>query len=205
MPGDDHFLILASKNFDRLSRYFTLATPPWGVLQRVIDRSQAYDLAQEAGVKTPRAFLPNDLEEMTQIISELDFKGHSYILKTPIEGLPIDVHTGRFTRDGGPSAASMLESCEEIYSRIGQYPRIEEVVPGESDQSIGVSMVVDRNHEPVLWYCVRRLKLFLYSRNRAGTHPYELGGNVYCESIHDDEAVEAAKRFVRQACSRENG
>ncbi len=31
------------------------------------------------------------------------------------------------------------------------------------------------------------------------THPYEMGSNVYCETIHDAEAVEAAKRLVRRA------
>lgn len=30
-------------------------------------------------------------------------------------------------------------------------------------------------------------------------HPYELGANVYCESVRDDEAIEAATRFVRAA------
>ena len=72
-------------------------------------------------------------------------------------------------------------------------------MPGESDGCIGVSMVVDRNHEAVVWYCVRRLKLYLYSKNGRFVHPSELGANVHSESVHDDEAVEAAKRFVRQA------
>ena len=92
----------------------------------------------------------------------------------------------------------MLESCREIQARIGTLPVIEEIIPGESDTCIGVSMVVNKNHEPVVSYCVRRLKLFLYSRS-GFTHPYELGANVYSESIHDEEAVEAATRFVRQA------
>ncbi len=41
--------------------------------------------------------------------------------------------------------------------------------------------------------------MYTYSRGGLFAHPYELGANIYCESIHDDEASEAAKRIVRQA------
>ena len=60
-------------------------------------------------------------------------------------------------------------------------------------------MVVRRDQVPVVAYCVRRLQLRLYASDSRFVHPYELGANVYCESVHDDEAVEAASRFVRAA------
>ena len=43
---------------------------------------------------------------------------------------------------------------------------------------------------------MKRLRLFTYSRG-GFVHPYELGANVYCESVHDDEAIDAATRLVR--------
>jgi predicted ATP-grasp superfamily ATP-dependent carboligase len=76
---------------------------------------------------------------------------------------------------------------------------IAEVVPGRSDRCVGVSMVVDRDHEPVVAYCVRRLQLRLYASDSRFVHPYELGANVYCESVRDDQAIAAATRFVRAA------
>jgi predicted ATP-grasp superfamily ATP-dependent carboligase len=60
-------------------------------------------------------------------------------------------------------------------------------------------MVVGLDHKPVISYCMKRLKLFTYSRGGGFVHPYEMGANVYCESIHDEEASEAARRFVQQA------
>ena len=60
-------------------------------------------------------------------------------------------------------------------------------------------MVVDREQVPVVAYCVRRLQLRLYASDSRFVHPYELGANVYCESVRDDEALEAATRFVRTA------
>ena len=59
-------------------------------------------------------------------------------------------------------------------------------------------MVVDQQHLPVVVCCVRRLKLNLYAAG-GEKHPYELGGNAYCESVHDDEAVELATRLFRHA------
>ena len=60
-------------------------------------------------------------------------------------------------------------------------------------------MVVGPDGEPRLAYCVRRLQLRLYASDSRFVHPYELGANVYCESVRDDEAIEAATRFVRTA------
>jgi predicted ATP-grasp superfamily ATP-dependent carboligase len=48
----------------------------------------------------------------------------------------------------------------------------------------------------VIAYAMKRLRLFTYSRG-GFVHPYELGANVYCESVHDDEAIDAATRLVR--------
>jgi predicted ATP-grasp superfamily ATP-dependent carboligase len=90
-------------------------------------------------------------------------------------------------------------NCLEIASRTGQLPIIVEVVPERSDRCIGVTLVVDQHYTPVRAYCVRRLQLYPYFLGRQFVHPYELGANVHCESVIDDEAVEAATRLVRHA------
>jgi predicted ATP-grasp superfamily ATP-dependent carboligase len=85
----------------------------------------------------------------------------------------------------------------EIHSRLGEFPLIAEAVPGEKNECVGVTMVVDRGHAPVLTYCTHRLKLPLNSR-RGAVQP-ELGSNIYCETVHDEEAIEAAVRLVKAA------
>src|SRR5262249_60472002 len=97
---------------------------------------------------------------------------------------------------GGEDAASSHASCLEIRSGLGEFPLIVEVVPGEANQCYAVTMVVDRDQTPRLTYCTQRLKLQLYSRG-GFVHPYELGSNIYCETVHDDEAVDAAARLVK--------
>jgi predicted ATP-grasp superfamily ATP-dependent carboligase len=199
IPTDDDYLILVAKNFDRLSRHFVLTTPPWDILRPLLNKPECYAIARGAGLKTPRFFTPVDEVDLRTIVSGLSFHSHDYLLKTMPGTGPANTGNGRYTKVAGSDPASVERSCLEIRSRIGTFPVIEEVVPGGPDRCIGVSMVIDRNHEAVVCFCVRRLRLHTYSRSGRFAHPYELGANVYCESVHDPEAAAAARRFVRQA------
>jgi D-aspartate ligase len=193
---DDEYLLLVARHFAELSRYFTLTVPPWEVLRRVIDHADLYQIARQIGLRTPAFYRPRDEGELRRIVAGLDLQQHEYLLKTVPGTVPAEPSNGRYTKVAGPDAASIWANCGEIASRLGAYPLIVEVVPGEADQCIGVSMVVDDAQEPVLAYCTRRLKLYTYSRG-GFIHPYELGAVVYCESVHDPEALDAAQRLVR--------
>lgn len=200
IPTNDKYLILMAKHFDRLSRHFVLALPPWEVLEALLDLQRCYAIGRSVGLKTPLLFKPRDEKEMYQVVSSLDFENHHYLLKTtPLSLTPADPVTRRFTRPAGLDPTTIRANCLEIFSRAGEFPLIVQVIPGEADRCIGVSMVVNRQHEPVLSYCVRRRILHTYSKNAALIHPYELGANIYCESSHDEEALEASQRFVRAA------
>lgn len=194
---NDDYLILVSKNFHSLSRHFALTTPPWDLLEPLIDITRFYETARKIGVRTPVFFKPKDEQEMLAFIQDLDFRNHSYLLKTRPGTVPADTRTGRLSKVAGSDAGEVKGNCLEIYNRLGEFPVIVEVVPGEADRCIGVCMVINENHEAIVCYCVRRLRLFTYSRGGQFVHPYELGANVFCESINDDEVVEAAKRLVR--------
>lgn len=199
IPTSDRYLVLVGKNSDRLSRSFVLTTPPWEVLGRVLTQPECYAIAREAGIATPRFFQPRDADGLDEVVAALDLDHHEYLLKTMPGTQPADARTGRFTKVAAADPAAVRRQCLEIFGRTGGFPMIVEVVPGEADRCIGVTMVVDRQHEAVISYCVRRLKLHTYSRSGRFVHPYELGANVFCESIRDLEAIEAARSFVRHA------
>jgi predicted ATP-grasp superfamily ATP-dependent carboligase len=200
IPTNDHFLSLVSRNWTRLARRFTLTVPPWDVLERLMDKPSCYRLAQEAGLRTPRVVVPGNALELDAAVAALDLGGQRYILSVRLPGdVPADTVTGRMTTVAGEQAETVRARCLAIAARTGEMPMIVEVVPGRSDRCVGVSMVVDRDQVPVVAYCVRRLQLRLYASDSRFVHPYELGANVYCESVRDDEAIEAATRFVRAA------
>jgi len=200
IPTNDHFLSLISRHWTRLARRFTLTVPPWDVLERLMDKPSCYRLAADAGLRTPRVVVPAGVAGLDAVVGTLDLAGQRYILSVRLPGdVPADPITGRMTTVAGEDAATVRERCLAIAARTGELPMIVEVVPGRSDRCVGVSMVVGRDHEPVVAYCVRRLQLRLYASDTGFVHPYELGANVYCESVRDDEAIEAATRFVRAA------
>ncbi|HEY7040345.1 MAG TPA: hypothetical protein VID28_15905 [Methylomirabilota bacterium] len=198
IPTNDHFVSFVSRHWARLARRFTLTVPPWDALEPLMDKPSCYRLAAAAGLRTPRVIVPADAAALDAALAGLDLAGRRYILSVRLPGdVPADPVTGRMTTVAGEDAATVRERCLAIAARTGEMPMIVEVVPGRSDRCVGVSLVVGRDHEPVVAYCVRRLQLRLYASDSRFVHPYELGANVYCESVRDDEAVEAATRFVR--------
>jgi predicted ATP-grasp superfamily ATP-dependent carboligase len=200
IPTNDHFLSLVSRHWGRLARRFTLTVPPWDILEGLMDKPSCYRLAATAGLRTPRVAVPADIAELDATIAGLDLVGQRYILSVRLPGeVPADTASGRMTTVAGEDAETVRARCLAIAARTGELPMIVEVVPGRSDRCVGVSLVVGRDHEPVVAYCVRRLQLRLYASDSRFVHPYELGANVYCESIRDDEAIAAATRFVRAA------
>jgi predicted ATP-grasp superfamily ATP-dependent carboligase len=199
LPTNDEYLILVSKHFHRLSRYFTVVVPPWEILGQLMDKMKCNALARKAGVETPEHFQPRSLQELDDAIFRLDFDRHAYVLKIKLwDDGAADARSLRRVVQAGPDARSLRARCLDILSRTGSFPVIEEVVPGTADRCVAVSMVVDRTHRAVVGYCARRLKLQTYSKGQF-KHPYELGANAYCESIHDHEAVELATRLVAYA------
>ena len=198
IPTNDDYLLLVSKNFHSLSRHFVLTTPPWDILEPMMDIPRFYEAARKIGVRTPAFFQPNDAQEMLAYVQDLDFRNHSYLLKTTPGSVPADSRTGRFSKVAGSEPGEVRENCLEIYNRLGEFPVVVSVIPGEADRCIGVCMVVNKDHEAIVCYCVKRLRLFTYSRGGQFVHPYVLGANVFSESVHDDEAVETAKRLVKR-------
>jgi D-aspartate ligase len=197
-PIYDQYLRLVSMHAESLSKRFVLTVPPWGILSRVMDHERLYEIARRVGLDTPAFAKPRDEADLNSVIAGLDFANREYLLKTVPAIGPAEVRSGRATKVAGADPAAMRASCLEIFSRLGEYPLIVEVVPGEANQCYAVTMVVDRNQTPLLTYCTQRLRLQLYSRG-GFVHPYELGSNIYCESMRDEEAIEAATRLVKAA------
>jgi predicted ATP-grasp superfamily ATP-dependent carboligase len=195
-PVYDQYLRLVSMHAESLSRFFTLTIPPWEILSRVMDHARLYEIARQAGLHTPAFLKPRDEADLGRIIAGLELGSREYLLKTMPAIGAADLSTGRATKVAGTDPVTIRAHCLEIFARLGEYPLIVEVVPGEANQCFGVTMVVDRSHTPVLTYCTQRLKLQLYSRG-GFVHPYELGSNVYCESVRDEEAIEAAARLLK--------
>jgi predicted ATP-grasp superfamily ATP-dependent carboligase len=199
IPTTDEYIIIVAQNWERLSERFRLSIPRWEVVEPLMDLAASYALAESVGLRTPRTFRPRDREELEAIVASLDLSERQYLLRTPAATVPADTRWSRYTRSAGADAGTMLERCQEIHGRLGAYPTIIEAVPLDSEQCIGVHLVADAEHETRVAYCLKRLTVVEHSRGRGFVHPYELGTHVFCTSVRDEEALDAARRFVRKA------
>lgn len=198
VPTNDDNVALVAQNLERLSRHFLIPLPDWEVVGGIFDRATCYAKASAAGIRVPRHWLPTSDAGMREVVAALQPEKSDYIIKTPsILSAPANEAAIRLTRAAPKQRGDILAACEELKGRTGEHPMIQEVVPGAADSAIGVTMVVSRTGDVVLAYCVRRLRLSSYRIDAGYVHPYELGSVVWCETVHDDEAVEAARELVR--------
>ena len=152
MPTNDHYLILVAKN-RRLSRHFTVTTPPSGDARAADGRLRAASRwLEKSGFGRLPSSKPESEDEMRRLVAGLDLERHEYLLKTMPGSAPADARTGRFSKVAGADRESIERDCLEIFSRAGEFPAILEVIGGTADRCIGVCMVVDRNHEAAICF-----------------------------------------------------
>jgi D-aspartate ligase len=197
VPTNDDYVALVSRNRERLAKHFIVPLPDWQVVGAIFDRQVCYAKAASIGIKVPRLWSADSFSEMQEIVANLEPEKSDYIIKTrSVLGAPADETTVRLTKAAPKLRTEILGACEQLKARTGDYPLIQQVVPGAADSAIGVSMVVSPTGEFVLAYCVRRLRLATYKLEASYVHPYELGSVVWCETTHDDEALNAARALV---------
>ncbi|HKU85062.1 MAG TPA: hypothetical protein VJV77_01875 [Casimicrobiaceae bacterium] len=181
----DKYLVLASRLADTLSRRLTLTMPRWDLLSRLMDPGRLYAIARQHDVRTPLHFMPRDEADLDRIVGDLDFVRSRYALKTTpgIAAEPADPVTGRATKPAGSDASQVRRNCLEIRARLGRFPLVAEIVPGQANQCVAVTMLIDHGHAPVFAFCTQRL-----------------GSDFSCESVQEPEAIDAAARVLRGAC-----
>jgi len=198
VPTADTANVYVARHHASLGHSFTLCSPPWSVLGSCMDRSASYALAAELGIATPEAFSPEDPEALDRLLPKLDFERADYVLKTRVWDVRADPVRQRHTLAPPQDADSFRRAWLEIAARAQLPPTIERIVPGQSDDCVGVSLVMDPRGEPQVAYGIKRLHMYTYARGGRYRHPYQMGANVYCETVHDEEAMAAALALVRR-------
>lgn len=171
-------LTLLSENRERVSEKFDVALPPIDSLNLANDKYALMKLAKELGVPCPRTEVLREGESVEAFamrapcpavikyrageLLHLDPKDRYAIVKTPLE---------------------IARQYEKMHTRQ-EYPLAQEYVEGEG---FGVSVVMDKEHNPMTVFCHRRL------------HEYPISGgpSCLCESAWNDELVEYAVKLLR--------
>jgi D-aspartate ligase len=199
MATNDHYLTAIAQRAESLAESFVVPVPPWAVLGPLLRRTRSLELASEAGLRVPRYWAFSDAREMDAAIAMLDPESQYLVCRADFSR-PCVVDTtgwGRSIKVSGPGAAAIRRDCHDVVARTGQHPVIVEIVPGASEAAVGVVALVDRTHEVVLSYCLRRRPLCTAQTGSTFVHPYSLGWQARCESTLDPEAEAAARALLR--------
>ena len=111
---------------------------------RVMDHAMLYRVAREVGVETPTFYKPEDEAALRTLVPTLDLGRREYLLKTVPGTVAAEARNGRYTKIASADAATFEAESREIAARLGEFPLIAEVVPGDATNCIGVCMLVDR-------------------------------------------------------------
>ena len=200
MATDDHYLTAIARRAEALAESFVVPLPGWDVMGPLLRRPRQLELAREAGLRVPRHWTFADAGEMDAALAGLDPQLQYLVCRDDFtRPCVIDATWGLSVKVSGPGIAAIRGDCHDVLARTGQLPVVTEIVPGASEDAVGVVALVDRSHDLVLAYCQRRRPLQTVRTADAFVHPYSVGWAARCESTHDPEAEEAARALVRHA------
>ncbi len=69
-PTSDHTVAAVARAYSELANVFTMTTPPWDVVRWAHDKRLTAQLAQTAGIESPRTFFPRDSTELAALECE---------------------------------------------------------------------------------------------------------------------------------------
>jgi predicted ATP-grasp superfamily ATP-dependent carboligase len=198
MPTDDHFLTAIARRAESLGESFVVPVPPWTVMAPLLRRPRSLELAEQAGLRVPRWWEFRDAGEMDAGIAGLDPHSQYLVCRDDFSRpCVVDTAWGRSVKVSGPGIAAIRRDCHDVLARTGQLPVVTEIVPGASEDAVGVVALVDRTHDVVLSYCQQRRPLRTIRTGGAFIHPYGIGWAARCESMRDPEAEAATRALVR--------
>ena len=163
--------------------YFLFLMPAPDVVEKIQNKTLFYQAAETYGLPVPRSFSISSEEELSSVISSLDFP---CIIK------PVNKQEWwhkDFSNTVGPyRKAFRCENKEEllgIYSKIShinQTAIVQESIEGNDSQHYSVNLYVDDFGIVKGYYIVRKMRMY----------PISAGRGCFFITVHDDKILEKA-------------
>lgn len=178
LPVGIDTLLTLCKNRDAVNAHFAAALPPYESILLANDKFSLVQHAKEQGVPCPATAVLREGEEISDLASRV---GYPAVIKYRAGELlkldPKDRYCIVKTPDELISKYTMMHERQE-------YPLVQEYVQGEG---FGVSVVMDKAHNPMKVFCHRRIH----------EYPVSGGPSSLCESAWDAELAKHAVNLLR--------
>jgi D-aspartate ligase len=179
-PTSDHTLAAVASAYDELGEVFKLTTPPWDVLRWAHDKRLTLQLAEKAGVESPRTFFPKDRVELADL--DCDFP---VILKPAVKE-----DFNRFTAakawrvdDRRALLARYDEACLFVPPETIM---VQEFIPGGGTCQLSFAALCS-DGQPLASIVARRTRQFPSDFGRAST---------FVETIDEPGVIESSLRIL---------
>ncbi|MGE6897042.1 carbamoyl-phosphate synthase [Priestia flexa] len=136
--GADDYVIFISKYRKELSNYFLFLFPDHDVIEQVLDKQRAYNLALKHNIPCPKTFIIKNEDDMKTAIETLEFP---CILK------PVLGHEFRKIIN---KKAILIQTAEQLQAEYPTYQQagdliVQEIIPGDNSCFYKVATFFDEN------------------------------------------------------------
>lgn len=179
-PTSDHTVAAVAHAYDELGKVFKLTTPAWEVLRWAHDKRLTLQLAEKAGVESPRTFFPKDRIELASLECEFPV-----ILKPAVKE-----EFNRFTAakawrvDDKPSLVARYdEACLFVPPETIM---VQEFIPGGGCCQLSFAALCSEG-QPLASIVARRTRQFPSDFGRAST---------FVETVDEPGVIESSLRIL---------
>jgi D-aspartate ligase len=180
-PTRDEIVAAIAGNRRRLAERFRVPTPGWESISAVWDKRETYRLAAELGIATPRTWIPQDEDGLSQIPTD-----------APVVIKPAIKENFFYATGAKAWRADDATALREAYRRAAAIVppgevMIQELIPGGGDRQYAYCAFF-KEGEAVAEMTVRRWR----------QHPSDFGrSSTYVETIDLPQLAEPSARFLK--------
>jgi predicted ATP-grasp superfamily ATP-dependent carboligase len=181
IPADDATLTTVSKNLNRLSIRFKVASPEWSVTEKFIDKKNTYELAHAIGVPAPISFSPEGLSEVKKYAEIIQFP---CLVKPRLSHIYFEHLKKKMVKVF--NKAELINAYNEANS-IGSDIMVQEYIPGGDESGANYnSYFIDGI--PVAEFTARKCRL----------NPPESGVPRVVKSLYMPELFENGRKIIKE-------
>ncbi|AIW31904.1 MULTISPECIES: carboxylate--amine ligase [Bacillus] len=168
--GSDDYAGFISKFRETLAGFFLFLLPSRSLLETVLDKSKAYELAVKHHIPCPKTFFPNNRDELEEAIANIDFPcilkpvaGHEYRKKVNKKAIVM-------------KDAAQLRKEFSSYRENGEL-LVQEIIPGDNQCFYKVATFYDDQ--------MKLMGLFSLQKNHQFPADFGAGAHVVSKRLPD--------------------
>jgi len=183
-PTSDDFVLFVSRFRKELASNFEYAVSSPTTVERIVNKQEQYELAEQNGIICPRTYYPNSLQDLQKIKDQVEYPAmikphysHLWQERFRLKGIKVstpDELLRSYTQMSDPSLRAMIQS----------------IVPGSVENIIEVCSYLSPKKGGKI--------LAMFVDRKIRQYPTDFGVGTYMDSVHDAQAVSLCLKLLKR-------